>query len=944
MSKKPRLHEVAKAIGVSAKVLMNDLNAEGHDFKTHMAAVNDDAMAVLKKKYDGLQEKLDKFRAEQQAAPPKKKRRSTKKSSIVSRRTKERKAAASSADAEAEDESQVKIVKDDSGDKVEQRKIGGGIIRRRRVDDSTPVTKPAETKVEEAPKEADTSKVEKTPAEPQTAQPSTDQQPSVVRRSTAEKPQPKAEPKAVEAKTEEKPQETKPTEETKEVEAPTAREVEAPSQPSKTGRNLSAPKRLKVVGTSTPPSETPPSPRRRPAADRSAAGTEATKAKGLRPDAKAKPEDAKAKESEAAKKKSAAGLKNWTAPKVTKRDLMGMTEEFEISRPTGRRQKKQSARIDKKTKITTPGEQKRKIRIEGEIKLSDLADRMGIKAVELVRKFATQGQMVNIHQMLDFDTATLIASDYDYEVINVEQTAESLIESGAGEAQERPEDLEERPAVVTIMGHVDHGKTSLLDYIRETKVVSREAGGITQHIGAYQIEHSKKRITFLDTPGHEAFTKMRARGAKVTDIVVLVVAADEGVKPQTLEALAHAKAAEVPMIVAINKIDKPEANPDKVMQELASHEIVPEDWGGDTIFTKVSAHTGEGVDNMLEMILLTAEVQELKANPNRSAGGIVIESQLDKGRGPVATVIVNQGTLKKGEPIVSGSAFGKIRAMFDSAGQQIEEAGPSTPIEILGFGAVPEAGSTFSAVEEESIARKASDLAASAKKLEEQRKASRVSLEEMFNRMKSGEMNELRVVLKADVQGSLEAIADSLSKIEHKEVNVNVIYTAVGGITESDISLAGASGALVIGFNVRPTGGAKSLAESENIQIKTYSVIYELIDDVKSAMEGLLAPEIKEEQLGQAEVRNVFNLTKFGTVAGCYITSGKVVRNKPARLIRDNVVIYEDRIGSLKRFKDDAREVAEGFECGIKLESYTDIKVGDVIECFDRVELSKAVS
>jgi translation initiation factor IF-2 len=649
-------------------------------------------------------------------------------------------------------------------------------------------------------------------------------------------------------------------------------------------RNLSAPRRLKIVGQSTPPSRTPPPQR------------SATAAAGAKPavpvkDAATAEPVTEAEKLAAAKKKAAGVHKNWEAPKVTKRDLLGMTEEVEIStRSFGRRPKKQAPRTNNKNQITTPGAKKRIIKIDGDITVADLADRMGIKAADIVRKLIKMGMMVNAHQTIDLDTATLIAGDYEYEIQNVEVTAESFLLSEDSEG--RSEDLEDRAPIVTIMGHVDHGKTSLLDRIRSTRVAAGEAGGITQHIGAYQVEKSGKKITFLDTPGHEAFTKMRARGAAVTDISILVVAADEGPKPQTIEALAHARDAKTPIIVAITKIDKPEANPDKVIQSLSAYELVPEEWGGDTMFCKVSAMTGEGMDDLFERILLQAEVMELKANPQRSAKAIVIESRLDKGKGPVATIVIIDGSLEQGQPVVSGMSFGKIRAIFDDTGKMIKKAGPATPVEILGLNEVPEAGDTLIGVADEGVARKAADLLLSKKKHDDLRKASRISLEEMYSKMKAGEMSELRVVLKGDVQGSVEAVADALAKITHDEVKVNVIFKAVGGISESDVSLAAASGALVLGFNVRPTNQAKSAAAQEGVQLKSYSIIYELIDDVKLGMQGLLSPDIKEQVLGQAEVRDVFTLSKFGTVAGCYVTSGKILRNGFARLIRDSVVVY----------------------------------------------------
>lgn len=926
MSKNPRLHEVAKAIGVSVKVLRHDLSVAGFEYKTHMAALEDDAMKVVQKKYP----QVDKALAEAEKAAPKKaatKKKKTTSSSkkkaaaaakVISSRSVVRRKKADEDDASEEKKSsKVEIVIQEEGVAVEQKKIGGGIIRRRRV---------------EAPPVVPEEKIEATPAADETAEESTPVEEIAAEAAPSEEFTVNETQEVGEISEPELPAEPETS-----VSASSSVSEEAPSSKTEeivpetsTGRNLSAGRRLKIVGQSTPPRKEAPSPRPKPGVP--VAGDATPRETPTEADAAA-----------AAKKKGAGVHKNWEAPKVTKRDLLGMTEEVEIStRSFSRRPKKQSPRTNQKTQITTPSAKKRVIKIDGDITVADLADRMSVKAADLVRKLIKMGMMVNAHQSVDFDTATLLASEYDYEIQNVEVTAESFLL--ADESESRPEDLEERAPIVTIMGHVDHGKTSLLDKIRSSRVAAGEAGGITQHIGAYQVERAGKKITFLDTPGHEAFTKMRARGAAVTDISILVVAADEGPKPQTLEALAHARDAKTPVIVAITKIDKPEANPDKVIQELSAYELIPEDWGGDTMFCRVSAVSGEGLEDLLDRILLQAEVMELKADPNRTAKAVVIESRLDKGKGPVASVVITDGSLEQGQPVVSGMSFGKIRAIFDDQGRMIKKAGPATPVEILGLNEVPEAGDSLMGVSEEGVARKAAELLANRKKAEDLRKASRISLEEMYSKMKAGEVTELRVVLKGDVQGSVEAVADALAKITHDEVKVNVVYKAVGAVSESDVSLAAASGALVIGFNVRPTNQAKSLAAQESIQLKSYSIIYELIDDVKLAMQGLLSPDIKEEVLGQAEVRDVFSLSKSGTVAGCYVISGKITRNGYARLLRDNVVIYEDKIDSLKRFKDDAKEVAEGFECGIKLENYTDVKVGDVIECFEKIEVAKAVS
>ncbi|MBO5115829.1 MAG: translation initiation factor IF-2, partial [Peptococcaceae bacterium] len=567
-------------------------------------------------------------------------------------------------------------------------------------------------------------------------------------------------------------------------------------------------------------------------------------------------------------------------------------------------------------------EVKHHVVLEDTITVQDLAHQMGKKATDVIMKLMGMGVMATINQELDVDTATIIAEEFGATVeVKISKEEELFTD-----IEDKPEDLQHRPPVVTIMGHVDHGKTSLLDKIRSTHVTSTEAGGITQHIGAYQVEISGQKITFLDTPGHEAFTAMRARGAQVTDIAILVVAADDGVMPQTIEAIDHAKAAGVPIIVAINKIDKPEADPDRIKQELTNYGLISEEWGGDTIMVPVSAKKGMGIEELLEMILLVAEVAELKANPNRNAKGKVIESKLDKGRGAVATLLVQAGTLHVGDFLIVGTTQGRIRAMFDYKGQAVKVAGPSTPVEILGLNEVPEAGDDYIAVDNEKLAKQVADKRQKEKHLQEISRNTKVSLEDLFAQIKEGDIKELNIILKADVQGSIEAIRQSLEKLGNDEVRVNIIRTAVGGIREADVMLAAASNALIIGFNVRPDVGARKMAEKESIQINTYRVIYEAIEDVKAALSGMLDPDIKEVELGQAEVRSTFKVPKVGLVAGCYVTEGKITRNARVRVVRDGVVIHDGNLGSLKRFKDDVKEVATGYECGLGFERFNDIK------------------
>jgi len=578
--------------------------------------------------------------------------------------------------------------------------------------------------------------------------------------------------------------------------------------------------------------------------------------------------------------------------------------------------------------------QKPKIRLEGQITVAELASHLEINPSQLISELMEMGVMASINQPLNTETVELVAEEHGYEVDYIEdELEEELLAVREGEDDESIEEIPRKP-VVTVLGHVDHGKTLLLDAIRSANVISGEVGGITQHIGAYQVSVNDSRIVFLDTPGHEAFTAMRARGAQVTDIAILVVAADDGVMPQTVEAINHAKAAGVAIMVAINKMDKPEANPDRVKQQLAEHGLIPEEWGGDTIMVPVSAIKGEGLDELLEMVTLLAEVCELQASPERVARGTVIEANLDKGRGPVATVLVQDGTLNVGEPIICGSIAGKIRAMLNEHGERVESAGPSTPVEILGLNDVPMAGDTFQAVSSERVAR---DVASKrAEKIKEaSRKVQRVTLDDLFKQIQEGEVKDLNLILKADVQGSLEALKDALAKLSLDEVQIKIIHTGVGAINESDIMLASASNAIVIGFNVRPDSNARKLAEKNQVDVRLYRIIYEAIEDIQAAVKGMLKPEMKEVIQGQAEVRQVFKASKLGNIAGSYVLEGKITRNSLVRVIRDGTVVHDSgNIDSLKRFKDDVREVSSGYECGILLENFNDLQEGDIIEAY----------
>ncbi|MCG2531347.1 translation initiation factor IF-2 [Staphylococcus epidermidis] len=581
-----------------------------------------------------------------------------------------------------------------------------------------------------------------------------------------------------------------------------------------------------------------------------------------------------------------------------------------------------------------------KITYQEGITVGELAEKLNVESAGIIKKLFLLGIMANINQSLDEETLELIADDYGVE-IEKEVVVDEEDLSIYFDDETDDSDAIERPAVVTIMGHVDHGKTTLLDSIRNTKVTEGEAGGITQHIGAYQIENSGKKITFLDTPGHAAFTTMRARGAQVTDITILVVAADDGVMPQTIEAINHAKEAEVPTIVAVNKIDKPTANPDRVMQELTEYGLIPEDWGGDTIFVPLSALSGDGIDDLLEMIGLVAEVQELKANPNKQAVGTVIEAELDKSLGPAASLLVQNGTLNVGDAIVVGNTYGRIRAMVNDLGKRIKSAGPSTPVEITGINDVPLAGDRFVVFGDEKQARRIGEARHEASVIQQRQESKNVSLDNLFEQMKQGEMKDLNVIIKGDVQGSVEALAASLMKIDVEGVNVRIIHTAVGAINESDVTLANASNGIIIGFNVRPDAGAKRAAEAENVDMRLHRVIYNVIEEIESAMKGLLDPEFEEQVIGQAEVRQTFKVSKVGTIAGSYVTEGKITRNAGVRVIRDGIVLFEGELDTLKRFKDDAKEVAQGYECGITIEKYNDLKEGDIIEAFEMVEIQR---
>ena len=655
-----------------------------------------------------------------------------------------------------------------------------------------------------------------------------------------------------------------------------------------------------------------------------------------------------------------------TKPKMAKEDIKKETKEEtkEVSgkEPAKKEEKSESPKkkkhtnkkqARKKNKRTDHGKNSRDtkkerdediIEIGENIIVKELADLISVSPSQIISKLINLGVMVNQNQAIDSDIAIIVAEEFGIELSVNKDSLESadIVDDIINlDFEDDPKDLKNRAPIVTVMGHVDHGKTSLLDAIKKTNVTKSEAGGITQHIGAYSVNVNNKKICFLDTPGHEAFTSMRARGAQVTDIAILVVAADDGVMPQTIEAINHSKAANVPIIIAINKVDKPTANIERIKQELVENALVPEDWGGDTITVPVSAKNGDGIEDLLEMILLVAEIQELKANPNRNAVGTIVEAQLDKGKGPMATVLVQKGTLEVGSMVISGSSFGRVRAMFDDKGKRVKKAGPSTPVVILGLSRVPNAGDLLYGIDDEKAARALAEKNQEITREQQMKSDQKVSLDDLFERIKLGEIKDLNIIIKGDVRGSIEALKQSLEKLDTEEVKTNIIHGGVGGITESDIMLASASNAIVIGFNVRPNLNAIELSRREKVDVRTYRVIYEAIEDIQSAIKGMHAPTIVEEVMGRAEVRATFRLPSGNTIAGIYVVNGKITRNSKIRLLRNDIVVFEGNVASLKRFKDDAREVLSGFEAGLGLENYNDVKEGDLLEAFILKELQE---
>ncbi|BCR04827.1 hypothetical protein DESUT3_18960 [Desulfuromonas versatilis] len=906
---KTRVYELAQKLGLENKELLEKLSEAGIDAKSHMSVLEE--------------EDLQKFESAT-AAPPVEEiveKRIT--PGIIRRRRKEVPAAEASETAEMEAEAE-EAEKPASVEKPAPVKAPEVVrppaaevqAEEEQKQEEAPAVKPAKPTEPAKPAEPVVAAKEAAPVEEKPVAPAPAAEKPAAK--PVEKPKEKVEAAPPAAKTE------KPVVRATASRAKILGRVELPQAAPAQPQRRSEPPRREGPGRPRPDERGParPAPRRpAPAAAPAPGGEEVFPAKEARGGKKRK----KGKGADYSEERS-------DAPRKGKN-----REVFEPDRSGKFRKPRKGAKVAKKTEVTVSKAIKRIIRISDVITVGELAKRMGVKANELIRELMRQGSMVTINHPLDFETAAILASEFHYEVENVAFDEETVL-AHAGEKlgeEAKTGDLKPRPPVVTIMGHVDHGKTSLLDAIRAANVTAGEAGGITQHIGAYDVELDGRKITFLDTPGHEAFTAMRARGAKVTDIVILVVAADDGVMPQTKEAINHSKAAGVPIIIAVNKIDKPEANPERVKQELTEFELVPEEWGGETIFVEVSAKKQTNLDQLLEMILLQAEVMELKADPDKRGKGTIVEARLDKGRGPVATVLVQEGTLKIGDPIVSGVHFGRVRTMTDDRGSRVEAAGPSMPVEVTGLSGVPDAGEMFHAVEDEKVAKDVAQHRQQKLREAELAKTSKISLEQLYARIKEGDVKELKVIVKGDVQGSVEAVKDALLKLSTDACRLVVIHTGVGGIIESDVTLAAASDAIVLGFNVRPEPKASTLAENEGVDIRMYNIIYDAVADVRDAMEGLLAPTLREKYLGRVEVRETFQVSKVGTIAGCYVVDGKILRGAQVRLVRDNVVVWEGKLSSLKRFKDDVREVATGYECGIGLEGYNDIKVGDIIEVFE---------
>jgi len=883
---KIRIYELARELNMTNKQLLEKLEELGIPVKSHMSSVEESEIDGIKAKIRG---KKQPELVEKRIRP-----------SVIRRRRVKKPAKPTPEAAEPEV---------DQVDEAEEKAVDVE-------------TEPAETP--ETPKEAEKEAPEKTE---EAEQPEAAQDKEVVA---------EAEDKAEEIAAPEEKEDPQEEEAAAPAESP---EPEKEAVPAKTVKAKKKEIAAKIIKLPTKPMK--PLTKKKPSRPQAPARPGYTRPAADQPGHKESPAKAKKKKGRKAVAATADGDRKFFKKKISfkKKEVVEGKDLYSGRAKRGRKGRRGGkVRHEKglQTQITTPKAIKRRIKIDDTIILAELAKRMGIKANEMIAKLMSLGVMATVNQTIDFDTATLVSAEFGYEIEKAAFEEEIILQP---EESDDPDKLSERPPVVTIMGHVDHGKTSLLDVIRKTRVTEGEAGGITQHIGAYNVSTSKGHIVFLDTPGHEAFSAMRARGAKVTDLVILVVAADDGVMPQTIEAINHSKAAEVPIIVAVNKIDKANAEPDRVLRELSENGLVPEDWGGDTICVSVSAKQNQGIDTLLEMILLQSEMLELKANSDKLARGHVVEAKLDAGRGPVATVLVQEGTLHSGDPVVCGMHYGKTRALLNDMGQQVESAGPSIPVEIIGLSGVPQAGDEFISLVDEKDAKQVSQHRVQKQRSKELAKSSRLSIEGLFEKLQEGEVKDLNLILKADVHGSIEALRDSLSKLSNEEVKINIVHAATGTITESEVSLAMVSNSIIVGFNIRPSQKIQDLAKEEQVDIRYHNVIYDVINEIQSAILGLMSSIYEDRTLGWAEVRDLFHIPKVGTIAGSYVTDGKFERGQKVRLVREGVVIYDGKLSSLRRFKDDVKEVQSGYECGIGIENFNDIKLGDTIECYFTEEI-----
>src|SRR6056297_1444998 len=922
---KLRVYELARELNMTNKALLAKLQDMDVDVKNHMSTIADETISNLKSELYGGAKKETVYEAKR--VKPNVIRRRRKRAAEPEPEPEQPAEAEAQAPAEAEKEASPEAPQAETVSPEAETK-------ERREAEETAETETAETDAEKAEAASEPVDVPESQAQPTEAEKTAEAEEATEKAETTEAAAPEPEAPAEPEKPEEKKKTAKAkTKKKRKREAP-ARIIQMPETPAE------------------PESEATPA-EAEPAAEAVESPPKAPKEKekeAKKPAAPPEPEVEEAGKKKGKRKKPAEGEKGREAGKaktaMRRKEVVVGDALYDKSFGRGKKSRKKGKQAaprpaaEQKPQITTPKAIKRRIKVDDTIVIADLAKRMGIKANELIKTLMGMGMMVTVNQTIDFETANLVAAEFNFEVERAAFEEEAILKTETDD----PSQMAPRPPVVTIMGHVDHGKTSLLDVIRRTKVTEGESGGITQHIGAYYVELDNGEIVFLDTPGHEAFTSMRARGAQVTDLVVLVVAADDGVMPQTIEAIDHSRAAGVPIIVAVNKIDKNNAEPDRIKREIAEKNLVPEDWGGDTIFVNVSAKQQIGIDELLEMILLQSEVLELKANPNKLAKGHVIESKLDTGRGPVATLLVQEGSLKTGDPVVCGMYYGKIRAMYNDRAQQVQSASPSYPVEIVGLSGVPMAGDEFITLSAEKDAKQVSEHRLHKQRSKDLARSSRVSLDKLYEKMMEGEVKDLNLIIKADVQGSIEALKDSLTKLSTDEVKISVIHSAAGPIRESDVSLAAVSNAIILGFNVRPSAKVIKMAEEENVDIRYYDVIYNAIKDIKDAMVGLMESKVEEKILGRAEVREVFHVPSVGTIAGCYVTNGKIQRGLNVRLVQEGIVTFDGKIGTLKRFKDDVKEVVQNYECGIRIENYNDIKVGDILETYYLEEIKPEIA